>query len=339
MGETISPDQISRELENVWTSLAVPRGEEGSAGTLRACSMSLLVLAEENDDIQQLGETLASLMPENPSRLILVRVRVAGEKFSQARASAQCWRPFGQRRQICCEQVQIELSDPAFADLPALVAPILVPELPVILWCRSPRLFELPEFPSLAQLASKVLIDSDSFPDPRAILDRMAAAARTGRFFGDLSWARLTRWRELIAQVFENPSYLALLPETVEIRIQLAGKDIPVSVWYFAAWLAEGVRAAGGEGRPAFRSGDATPTGPLERVELIREGEPDLVASVAMIDENTAEIRAGTMVSRAALSRATDSMLLREELAISGRDPIYEKTLPAAAALAISSST
>lgn len=337
MGDTISPEQVRRELADLWTSLG--RQGDDKAGVLRACSMSLLVLAEESDDATHIGETLAALMPESPSRAVVIRVLPSAERITQARVSAQCWQPFGQTRQICCEQVEIQVSDSTLAEVSSLLAPILIPELPVILWCRSPRVFRMPAFQNVAQLAGKIVIDSAAFPDPPAILGQIAALAENGRYPGDLSWTRLTRWRELIAQIFENRAHLADLHKVAEVRIWFPDGKIPVSAWYLAAWLTEGIRTAGGAAQPVFQAAAQARTGPLHRVELASAGDPGVLASLALADENMAEVRAGSLVSRAEFCQASDSMLMREELSVAGRDPVYEKTLPIAAKLALSSST
>jgi len=59
------------------------------------------------------GETMAALMPEHPARTIVVRLSGAGERALAERVYAQCWMPFGERRQICCEQIEITASDAA----------------------------------------------------------------------------------------------------------------------------------------------------------------------------------------------------------------------------------
>src|ERR1035438_5248504 len=104
-------------------------------------------------------------------------------------------------------------------DLAAVVLPLTVPDLPVILWCRSPRLFQLPAFSQLAAIAQKVVLDSAAFGDPAAALGDLCGAAAAGRLLADLSWTRLTRWRELIAQIFENRTQLAHLPLVSDILI------------------------------------------------------------------------------------------------------------------------
>src|ERR1035437_389832 len=158
MSATVAPDSILKELAALWTQ----QGKEGDAGVLRACSMTLLVIAEAADDASALGETLAALMPEHPARTILIRLQGDGERALPQRVYQQCWKPFGQRQQICCEQIEITASDAALADLPSVILPLAVSDLPVILWCRSARLVQRPEFGEIAGMATKVVIDSDA---------------------------------------------------------------------------------------------------------------------------------------------------------------------------------
>ena len=136
---TVAPESILKQLAELWVTMGKQGAEESGQGVLRACTMTLVVLAEESEDVSSLGETLAALMPEHPARAIVIRLRTHGEHTLSERVYAQCWMPFGQRRQICCEQVEIIASDDAVADLPSVVLPLAVPDLPLILWCRSAR--------------------------------------------------------------------------------------------------------------------------------------------------------------------------------------------------------
>src|SRR5262249_74693 len=160
-----------------------------------------------------LGETIAALMPEHPARAIVIRLRTGGDRSLSSRVFSQCWMPFGQRRQICCEQVEITASDTSLDELPAIVLPLSVPDLPVILWSRRGRVVRTPEFPRIAAMATKVVLDSAGFPDPKQSLPRMAAAVERGTILGDLAWTRLTRRRGMISRLFENREYLARIAE------------------------------------------------------------------------------------------------------------------------------
>jgi len=333
-GGTIAPDRILHDMADLWVSLG--KQGEGDAGVLRACSMTLVVAGEESDDAQAIGETLAALMPEHPSRAIVIRFRAVDQRCLAARVFAQCWMPFGHRQQICCEQIEITASDASLPDLAAVVLPLTVPDLPVILWCRSPRLFHLPAFSQLAAIAQKLVLDSAAFSDPVAALKEMSEAAAAGRLLADLSWTRLTRWRELIAQIFENRAQLANLPQVSDILISHRAAATPTTAYYLAAWLIDGLAKVGAQPRVRFHSDGGEPVWRLSRVELRAPGSADAIASIALAEGRAAEVRAGGLVSMALLPALTDYALMREELAIPGRDPAFERALAAAAKLALS---
>lgn len=333
-GGTIAPDRILHDMADLWVSLG--KQGEGDAGVLRACSMTLIVAADESDDAQAIGETLAALMPEHPSRAIVIRFRAADQRSLAARVFSQCWMPFGHRQQICCEQIEITASDASLPDLAPVVLPLTVPDLPVILWCRSPRLFHLPAFSQLCAIAQKVTVDSAAFSDPAAALKELSEAAAAGRLLADLSWTRLTRWRELIAQIFENRAQLAKLPLVSDILISHRGTATPATAFYLAAWLIDGLGKVGAHPRVRFHADGGGPAWRFTLVDLRAQGSAEPIASIAHAEGHAAEIKTGGLVSKALLPVLTDYALMREELSIPGRDPAFEHALAAAAKLALS---
>jgi len=317
----MSPDHILRELSDLWVGLSKPTAPDAPAtGVLRACTMTLMVLAEEAEDMSALGETIAALMPEHPARAILIRLHADGPRALSERVYAQCWMPFGQRRQICCEQVEITVSDAALADLPSVVLPLAVADLPVILWCRVPRLLGMPEFRAIASMATRVLVDSAAMPDAQDALRRLASAISRA-VVGDLAWTRVTRWREMLAQLFQNRELLAQIPAIRSVRVRF-GPGYETSARYLGAWISN---ALGGV-QPAIEADAAVPTLQLElsgdglTIDLHRQ-DLRLVATVNGLSQCTN------------LPQPGDYILMREELAISGRDPVFESTLLAASRL------
>ena len=79
---TIDPEKIRKQLSDLWVDLA--KEKDGDAGVLRACSMTLIAAVDEADDPAQIGETIAMLMREHPSRAIVVRVRDSSEFYLSA---------------------------------------------------------------------------------------------------------------------------------------------------------------------------------------------------------------------------------------------------------------
>jgi glucose-6-phosphate dehydrogenase assembly protein OpcA len=322
----VAPEHILREMADLWVGLSKQGQDQSGAGVLRACTLTLAVLSEASDDATALGETIAALMPEHPARTITVRLSGAGEPVLAERVYAQCWMPFGQRQQICCEQIEITASDAALADLPSVVLPLAAPDLPVIVWSRSARLFDLPPFGAIARMATKVVVDSAEFADPKRVLRLLAETAWSGVLLGDLAWTRLTRWREMLARLFENCDYLAKLARISSVRVTSSG-EFATSAWYMGAWVANALRDAGVNAKIVVGTGRGRAPLSVElagggfRVELMRQ-EDRLVITVDNAENCTN------------LPQPGDCLLMREELGIVRRDAVFERTLASAARLA-----
>ena len=315
----MNPGRILLELNELWVSLA-GQPAEGGQGVLRACTMTLFVLADESDDPAGIWEIVAANMPMHPSRAILIRVRRGTERDISARVFAQCWLPFGQRQQICCEQVEISATDASLPDLPGLVLPLAAPDLPVVIWCRCPRLFAAPELPQLAAaaVARKIVVDSAIFGDAPAALRMLDERRNTPPAVADLAWARLTRWREAVSRVFDDPGQCQRLAAVRRLDVGYAGPDAPPEAWYMAAWLADGVARAGADVRSICHPVPTEPAGELDHVELAGEGWQVVLGRTAFLSPPLYAV-------------------LGEELGMGERDPVFERILPAAARLAISS--
>jgi glucose-6-phosphate dehydrogenase assembly protein OpcA len=326
MGTTIAPEKILKELAALWVDSGKQGQAEGGTGVLRACSMTLLVLAEAGEDTQGLGETVAALMPEHPARTIVVRLTGAGERSLTERVYSQCWMPFGQRRQICCEQVEINASDAALADLQSVVLPLTVPDLPLIVWCRSARLLAMPEFRDFAEMAHKVVLNSAAAPDAAGTLQRAREMAEQGVMLGDLSWTMMTRWREMLAQVFENQQNAAQLARVGSVEVEWGGSRY-VPALYLGVWIRDSLTEVGVN--PLLhlaRTGDAD----FLRVRLTGEGIA--VALERQDDRMVVTLNGASECTN--LPQPTDYLLMREELGIVRHDPVFEKALVSAEQLA-----
>ena len=67
----IQPEKLLRQLSDLWA--AYGKEEADATGVLRACSMTLIALADAAEDPAALDETLALLMRDHPSRVIVAR--------------------------------------------------------------------------------------------------------------------------------------------------------------------------------------------------------------------------------------------------------------------------
>ena len=324
----VSPDRILRDLANLWVTLGNQGEPETGMGVLRACSLNLVVVADESDDFQALGETLAALMPAHPSRAIVIRLG-AGNVELGARVLAQCWMPFGQRRQICCEQIEITAAETALEDALSVAAAVTAPDLPVIAWCRSPLLVERARFRSLARLANRVVVDSARFADAHSAIARLAELAGQGLVLGDLSWTRLTRWREMLSQAFECHSRQANLPAAVQVRVGFGGASAPAAARYLGAWIEESLRGAGVSASLSMAAEAGAAEGELSGAEMSGDGlRLGLFKSKGCLG-----VKMDGIDQCASHAAAPEYLLMQEELNVVGHDPVFERTLRAAAAL------
>jgi glucose-6-phosphate dehydrogenase assembly protein OpcA len=326
----VRPENILKELSHLWVDLGhqqqedTPAGEPGD-GVLRACAMTLITIADESEDPTDVGETVARLIEQHPSRSVLIRLRADSGECLESRVFAQCWMPFGQRRQICCEQVEITSSLASLDDVPGIVLPLAVADLPVILWCRSPRLFDTPAFPRIALMSDKLIVDTGAFEALGGALDLVSKQLAGGCLIADLAWTRITRWRETVSQIFVNADSLAALTQYNRARVSYGTGKLRPEALYLAAWLRNGL----------VRAGNSTPVelvpgnGPAI-AGLILEGAGVCDVTISSDLAGAVEVRSNNLTNKMVFPDATDYMALQEELSITSRDPVFEAALPTA---------
>ena len=316
---TVQPEKILRELSNLWVGL----GHE--EGVLRACAMTLIVVCEGCGDVAEAGEALAELMRVHPSRAIVVRVVDEQEPRLDSRVFAQCWMPFGRRQQICCEQIEISATVSRLTDVYSAMLGLTVPDLPVIMWLRSARFLSMPEFQPLMRTARSIVLDSAGVPVAADALSAMEAARNGGWRIKDLCWTRLTRWREIVAQIFEKPATRAR--RIAGILVRHTGTEIPVEAWYAAAWLSARLPEAEVKFEPGVRILNNGLQG------LLLDGD-DLHISILPSGQAAVDVRVDTVSSRMVLPEMAEWRLVEEELSILSDDPVFEPTLELACHLA-----
>ena len=355
----IDPAVLTKEIDGLWSDLA-ERSEGDERALMRACSLTLVVLADAGENAAGVSETLAGLMQTHPCRAIVVRVSAGDSDRLEADVRAHCWTPMGGRQQICSEQIEIEASEASLTELPSVLLPLIVPDLPAILWCRSERAFSSPVFRELRELAPRVIMDIEKFRRPDQALTRLAQHI-SGDVTTDLSWTRLTRWREMVAQAFENPACRCRVAEFRDIVVSYranADEGIPASVFLMAGWLVNSLgwkwtgasmpagedpvlrlSHAGTEARVTFRrAGDGGVGSRLARLEMGSEGEEPVRVTLER-EADHLEIRVEAVNSKPVGMRvwfppSQDGSLLGEELRVLEKDPIFESSLSTAAKMA-----
>jgi len=346
----VHPEQILTDLRELWTSLA--RDQADGGGVLRACAMTLAVTAGDASDAELVRRTLGVLMHSHPSRAIIVRDVVGGAggtigggadgqvgngagapgpgaavQQMEAHIFAECWKPFGSNQQICSEGIEITPGAGApgnggMAEVARFIVPLRAPDLPFVLWRRGALGRDNRRYDALLALADKIIFDTFDAPDAAGALTYMRALQTAGRRVGDLNWTRLSGWREVIAHLFDD---VALDPDAVtSANVSYGGGRLTTSALYIAAWIRSALPGApvivDAVNAPAWEPGGLVSvefTSASDRLAL-RRAEGDCV-----------EVTGAGRNYHSALPPVNVEELMREELGLLGRDPVYERVLAA----------
>ena len=231
LGERVQIDirAIERELNDLWKQLAEDANAEKQQTVTRTCVLNLIVVTGGGRAAEHATETVARLTGRHPNRAFVISAAPNARKdVLDAWVQTHCQMPSPGRPQVCGEQITIEARGTAVDRVAGTLLPLLVPDVPVMLWWPHGEPADDPRFLKFADMVDRVIVDSATFAAPEAGLARMAAllnpdegrAEREGGQSGvgttisDLSWSRLTPWRELTAQFFDAP---ALVPHLAEI--------------------------------------------------------------------------------------------------------------------------
>jgi len=206
---------IQEELDQVrWGLHANGEGEaaQHAAAEARASVLNLITVVGNEAGLGAVSRVLDGLSVTNPSRtLILLAQHTREADKLEAEVSAQERTESGHR--VSTERVILHAHGEPARHLASLAAPLLIPDLPVILWWPGRPDFENSLFTDLCQLADRLVVDTDEGFDD-ADLTRLLEVARRQKArasIGDLNWARLIAWRHVAAQFFDMPGMLARL--------------------------------------------------------------------------------------------------------------------------------
>ncbi len=364
----VNASAIEEELSRLWQETAEASATGGEPAVAHVRLLNLVAYADGRAAAQRAAAVMAELPARHPCRGIIVEAEPQGPaRPLEASVTAYCQLASEGGKQICCEGITIAASGQAVAQVPGAVLPLLAPDLPYFLWWLGDPPFEREPFEELAEVADRILLDSAEFRSPYATLSRLVEVSREHYrrpAFSDLNWARLKPWREMTAQFFDPPgqrSRLSLIKNvSIDYAIAAEGPSNPSQALLMAAWLAtrlgwrlDSCRSENGdllvEMRirrspvsvrilPSAPRGQAA--GDLVSLRLEAGGpEPAAFAVTEAEDGLSAETAVeltGSQAQRrvARMEPLSDAQLVSDELAVPGRDPVYDDALRLAGELA-----
>ena len=356
-------DVLERELARLRRA-AVAHARERGQTLARASVLNLLVYSEREVHARRAARTVSDLALRHPSRAVIVLGDRAREGVD-ASVELHCHVPQGDGAQpVLYEQIFARVRGDFDERVASVVIPLLVPDLPVFLWWTGTPPSDARHLDDLVGLAHRLIVDSADFARADRTLPEIASLSRLHVGITDLNWARLTHWRELVAQFFDVPAWSPFLDGITGIRIGFAvdmdGRDIhPSQALLFIGWLAsrlgwrpQGALAPSEAGGLLFgiARGDGTPMMVRVRPRFERGLEEGDVSGIRLQAQREGRLAEFVVKRQPDPRHQTSTVLMNgekrwertvplpspaiveligEELAILGSDRTYEEALAA----------
>ena len=250
-------DGIEAELARIWAQ--APLTTEGEGGeperhiAARTSVMNLVVIARRPEIAEHASAVIRMLAGRHPSRTLIVSsADPDGPSWLDAQIQAHCILPPDGAAETCAELIVLTAGGESGRHLAAIVAPLLIHDLPVTLWWPGDPPLASPQAIDLLEMADRLVVDGSAWSGDG--LDRLGALARilADRNLGDghvavsdFAMLRQSRWREALASTFDRPELRPFLGGLRTITVRYAahrgtgeGGTNVIKPLYHVAWLA-----------------------------------------------------------------------------------------------------
>jgi glucose-6-phosphate dehydrogenase assembly protein OpcA len=238
----MSLQTIEEQITQLWSADA-RRDDPISSLATHAAVLNLIIYAPDSDRARELERSAEEVSQIHPCRAILFdHVSENDSGLLAPEIYATCEADGSDPATPCIERIRIPVNDPLYRKLSALTQPLIIPELPAVLWWHGSISTTDHTFLSLARSSDVTIIDSHWFESPDELknlldLDNSMSAHSA---IADLNWQRLKPWRELTAQFFDIKAVNWSLSWIRELEIdvgQQQGNTLPVQALLFVAWI------------------------------------------------------------------------------------------------------
>ena len=244
--------EIEQELARIWAEPNLETMIDGDLGrhvAARTSVMNLVVVARQPEVGERCAATIQLLTGRHPSRTMIVSTADPdGPSWLDAQIQAHCVLPREDAPEICAELIYLTAGGESGRHLGAIVAPLLIHDLPVTIWWPDDPPFGRSQAIELLANADRLVVDGSSWSgDGLTRLRKLAGLLDTTSLsIRDFALVRQSRWREAIASIFDMPEFLPYLGSIRRIAVTYAthdetgapGSTNVVKPVYHVAWLA-----------------------------------------------------------------------------------------------------
>lgn len=290
---------------------------------LRTSVLTLVVVADRPETAERAVAAINHLNQRHPSRAVVVSPGdFDGPSTMDAHIYAECKlsEPTSEA-EVCTEQILIKTGGELSQHLSRVVTPLLIHDLPVVLWWPDDPPFGSRQFAEVVGTSDRLLVDSGTFhEDSGRRLAGLATVVSEGVSVSDIGWLRLTLWRELLAGMFDHPLLTPELRHIRSLRIDISRPTQTLRLSkaaYYCGWLASRLgwevrrpltRADDDEGamHGSFRDGRREIKVELRPVRATLDGSQRAPGSLVRVDVEAERPRS---VIRAVITRQADHLL------------------------------
>ncbi len=275
-----TPDAIEAALREL---LAQRHAENGNYVPARVLNMIAFVDREWTGEI---ANRLRGVGRYHASRLLVLAYEPDRERLDARVMIASEGEPAPGELALLRETVVVEIGDRHLDDLLTIADPLVVTDLPTLLWSPHGH-HDVVEV--LLQMSQAVLLDSVEEPLAQEALDRACALAAQV-YVVDLAWLRSTPWRERVAALFDPAWLRGELRAIVAVTVRHHPASTAAAM-LFVGWLASRLQWQAG---PLAADGDAlvgTSHAGRQDVALRLEAAPEL--QVPGLEDLTLETASG----------------------------------------------
>jgi glucose-6-phosphate dehydrogenase assembly protein OpcA len=232
-GKRIQVQDAEEELSFLWR-LAADNVRTGQNINVRTSVLNLVICASDVESAQHASTLIRDLSSTHIARVIILIL----SEDSSAPAGVSTWvtlRSFPVISDLMrhhFEQITTIVTGGAIRSAANILQPLLKPELPVYIWWLNDPPQDETIFRNLAQLSTRVIVDSNSFLAPEESISTLASFVSSvpNAAFSDLNWGRITAWRQLIAQFFDVTEYRPYLAgvDSIEVEHAVAPLAVPL---------------------------------------------------------------------------------------------------------------
>jgi len=231
----VSVQDVREQLRSLWMSEALT-----DRAVIRAHTHNLIVYVPATlGDINQAMERVIKATLLRPGRVILIHADSTGVDGLNAWVTTYC-RPV-KNHKVCGELVALAASGHLRDEVHSTVSSLLLPDLPVVLvWLDQPSMRDH-LFLELLEETDRVIFDSSR--SEHIVETLRAQSLLPARFqIGDLTWARLTPFRRLVAHLVDEIGAHTLVSRLSSVHIEVVSKAVPSSAVLLAGWLADSLK-------------------------------------------------------------------------------------------------